>query len=91
MKENKEKIINYFRELEFESGSHKYSHKGKYLNSVSSVIKNFTQSFDADKIAFLVARKRTREGRTILLYSCLTVKISLDIEYISIKFYTQIL
>ena len=61
MKENKEKIINYFRELEFESGSHKYSHKGKYLNSVSSVIKNFTQSFDADKIAFLVARKRTRE------------------------------
>mgnify|MGYP003602773154 CR=1 FL=1 len=58
---HKEKIQEYFRGLEFEASSHQYSHKGQNLNSVSSVIKRYTEPFDADKIAFFVARKRSKD------------------------------
>lgn len=58
MQENKTKILEYFKELEFVAHEHKYQLGGRVLNSVSSVIKKYTAPFDADKIAGFVAKKR---------------------------------
>jgi len=58
MQDNKTKILDYFKELEFVAEEHKYQLGGRVLNSVSSVIKRYTAPFDADKIAGFVAAKR---------------------------------
>ena len=52
-----------FKDLEFVEDSHTYTVKGKVLPSTSSMIKQFYEPFDAEKISFFVARKRgiTRE------------------------------
>ncbi|PLS69318.1 MAG: hypothetical protein CV045_02910 [Cyanobacteria bacterium M5B4] len=52
------KIKKYFEGLEFDPATHTYNIKGKTLSSVSSVIKRFSEPFDADKIAGFVARKK---------------------------------
>lgn len=61
MQTNKEEILKYFDGLAFEASSHEYHHEGAKLNSVSSVIKKYTEPFDAYKIAFFVAKKRTKD------------------------------
>lgn len=58
MQQNKTKILDYFKELQFVAEEHKYQLGGRVLNSVSSVIKRYTAPFDADKIAGFVAAKR---------------------------------
>lgn len=55
---NKTKILEYFKQLEFNAVEHKYQLGGRVLSSVSSVIKKYTAPFDADKIAGFVAKKR---------------------------------
>ena len=47
-----------FKDLEFVEDSHTYTVKGKVLPSTSSMIKQFYKPFDADRVAFFVARKR---------------------------------
>ena len=56
--ELKDKVKKYFTGLEFDAGSHTYNCRGRALSSVSSVVKRFSEPFDADKIAGFVARKR---------------------------------
>lgn len=58
MQQNKEIVQNFFRELEFTAESHQYTIGDRALSSVSSVVKRFTEPFDADRIAGFVARKR---------------------------------
>lgn len=58
MQQDKTKILDYFKELQFVAEEHKYQLGGRVLSSVSSVIKKYTAPFDADKIAGFVAAKR---------------------------------
>lgn len=51
-------VLDFFKELNFDSKEHIYNHKERQLCSVSSSIKKFTEPFDADKIAGFVAKKR---------------------------------
>lgn len=52
------KVKKYFEGLEFNPDTHTYNSRGRALSSVSSVVKRFSEPFDADKIAGFVARKR---------------------------------
>lgn len=56
--ELKVKVEKYFEGLEFDARTHTYNSRGRALSSVSSVVKRFSEPFDADKIAGFVARKR---------------------------------
>lgn len=58
MSNKKSKIRNFFSELDFNSEEHIYKHRDRKLSSVSSVIKEFTEPFDADRIAGYVAKSR---------------------------------
>lgn len=51
-------ILSFFANLNFNAEKHTYEHGGRAFSSVSSVIKNYTEPFDADKIAIFVAKKR---------------------------------
>jgi hypothetical protein len=55
----KHEIHNFFSTLNFEKGIHTYTVKGRKLESVSSIIKNYYTPFDAVKIS---ERKAEREG-----------------------------
>ena len=52
------KVKKYFEGLEFNPDTHTYNSRSRALSSVSSVVKRFSEPFDADKIAGFVARKR---------------------------------
>jgi hypothetical protein len=52
------KILNYFNGLKFSAEEHVYTYNHRFLSSASSVIKNFTEPFEADKIAGYVAKSR---------------------------------
>lgn len=54
----KKKIKDFFSELEFNSEKHVYKHRDRQLSSVSSVIKRYTEPFDAERISKFVAKKR---------------------------------
>lgn len=58
MQEQKKQIKNFFGGLVFEPNTHTYHTSKKKLKSVSSIIHNFIEPFDADKIAGFVARSR---------------------------------
>ncbi len=62
----KNKIVEFFKELEFNEEEHIYNHKERQLCSVSSAIKNYVEPFDADKIAGFVAKKRGVSKEEIL-------------------------
>jgi hypothetical protein len=55
-----------FKDLEFVEDSHTYTVKGKVLPSTSSMIKQYYESFDANKVAFFVARKRGIKKEEVL-------------------------
>lgn len=66
MDELKNKVKNYFQGLDFHPETHTYRVAGRPLGSVSSLIKNYVEPFDADRIAGFVAIKRSREeGRVV--------------------------
>jgi|SRR6187402_638951 len=54
----KKHVTDFFANLDFNSEQHSYNYRDRTLSSVSSIIKKFSEPFDADKIAFFVARKR---------------------------------
>lgn len=51
------KLIEYFKELKFETASHTYEVKGSPLTSVSNMIKGFVQKVDFDRIAYFIAKR----------------------------------
>lgn len=56
---NKDKILNFFKELEFDEGRHLYTVNGGKINSsVSKIIKNFVKPFDTKGISTAVAKQR---------------------------------
>lgn len=61
MEDIKNKVRDYFKHLEFNADSHTYGIRDRALSSVSSLLKNYTEPFDAEKIAGFVALKRSRE------------------------------
>lgn len=57
--ENKKRyILDFFGSLEFNVEEHKYNVEDVKLKSVTTVIKDFTEPFDADRIAGYVAKSR---------------------------------
>lgn len=63
----KQHVTNFFGNLKFDAEEHTYKHNKRYLNSVSSVIKNYVEPFDADRIAGYVAKSRGVSKEDILL------------------------
>ena len=61
MKVMKDKVINYFKNLNFNAELHSYEARGKPLTSVSKTIGKYVEKVDFDMIAGFVAKKRTRE------------------------------
>lgn len=53
----KDKIKNYFSELNFVEDTHTYDYRGKKLTSVSHIIHRYKNKFDAEKIAPFTAKK----------------------------------
>jgi hypothetical protein len=66
IEELKNKVKQYFIGLDFDIDKHAYNYKNKTLSSVSSVVKRFSEPFDADKVAGFVAIKRSREEGKIV-------------------------
>lgn len=59
MEDKKIKILEFFKDLEFNEKEHKYFVKGKELpTSVSGIIKLYTKPFDRERISLRVATKR---------------------------------
>ena len=54
----KDKLASAFKKLEFDEASHSYTLEGVNFKSVSSFIKDYSQPFDAFKIAGFIARKK---------------------------------
>jgi len=54
----KTQVQEYFKNLNFEPNNHVYTYNNLILPSVSSVIKKYSEPFEADKIAGFVAKKR---------------------------------
>ena len=57
MEELKNKIKEYFRELQFDSQAHSYEVRGKPLTSVSKTIHKYVEKVDFDKIAGFIAKR----------------------------------
>lgn len=66
MKKLKNKLSDSFSDLDFNEASHTYSVKGRILPSVSSLLKKYSEPFDADKISFFVAKKRGISQQEVL-------------------------
>lgn len=63
----KDKILNFFKDLEFDEAKHLYTVKGERLrSSVSKVIKNFVTPFDSHNISLGVAQKEGVSQKEIL-------------------------
>lgn len=52
------KIKEYFKELQFDAQKHSYEVRGKPLTSVSKTISKYVEKVDFDKIAGFIAKKR---------------------------------
>ena len=61
MKIMKDKIQEYFKDLQFKADTHTYEVGGKPLTSVSKTIHKYVEKVDFDMIAGFVAKKRTRD------------------------------
>lgn len=58
MEDIKLKILTFFKDLDFEEGSHMYNVNGvPIVNSVSGLIKHFTPKFDKENISLAYANK----------------------------------
>lgn len=67
MEQNKAKILEFFKELEFDEGQHLYSINGNQINSsVSKIIKNFVEPFDSYTISKRVAKSKGVSQESIL-------------------------
>lgn len=58
LKNKREKIVEYFKGLNFNPSTHTYKHKKQKLTSVSSTISKFVEPFDTQRIAGYVAKSR---------------------------------
>lgn len=58
MEQTKNKIQDYFKELQFKSEEHTYEVNGKSLTSVSKTINRYVEKVDFNMIAGFVAKKR---------------------------------
>jgi hypothetical protein len=59
-------IKNYFDALKFEQKQHRYSVNGKFLPSVSGLIKNFVIPFNAEEVSIGTAKKRGISQKEVL-------------------------
>jgi len=65
---NKErkKLLNFFSKLKFNEEKHEYSVDGKTLPSVSSLLKNFYEEFEKEKISYNYALKHSFSQEDVL-------------------------
>lgn len=58
MNKIKEKILKFFKDLEFNSEKHEYTVGKEVISSVSHFYKRYSEAFDADRIAGYIARSQ---------------------------------
>jgi hypothetical protein len=61
IKEKLSQVKEFFSSLEFDAEAHSYKSGGRTLCSVSSTIKQYVEYVDFERIAFFVAKKRSKE------------------------------
>ena len=67
LEEIKNKVYDYFSNIEFAEEQHEYNYKSRKLDSVSNIVKNFYVPFNGSLIAGFVAKSRGLDREEVLL------------------------